>query len=47
MNTITTNKRRTTHATSDLGICLDWKMVLYLGILANPKNSANLVPNRV
>ena len=37
----------TTHATSDLGIGLDGEMVLYLGILANPKNNANLVPNRL
>ncbi len=33
MNTITTNKHRTTGVTRDLGIWLNLKMVLYLGNL--------------
>jgi hypothetical protein len=34
-----------THATSNLGIRLNLKMVLYLEDLANPNNGLNLVPN--
>ncbi|SNB06989.1 conserved hypothetical protein [Flavobacterium psychrophilum] len=34
-----------THATTDLGIWLNWKMVLYLEDLANPNNGLNLTPN--
>jgi hypothetical protein len=34
-----------THATSNLGIRLNLKLVLYLGDLANPNNGLNLVPN--
>jgi hypothetical protein len=34
-----------THATSNLGIRLNLKMVLYLEDLANPNNELNLVPN--
>ena len=40
-----TNKRRITATTTDLGIGLNGKMVLYLEYLANPKNRLNLVPN--
>ena len=36
-----------THATSDLDNWLNLKLVLYLEVLANQKNSANLGPNRV
>jgi len=36
-----------THATSNLGIRLNLKLVLYLEDLANPKNGLNLVPNCV
>jgi hypothetical protein len=36
-----------THATSDLGISLNGKIGLYLGVLANPKINATLDPNRV
>ncbi|OOV13018.1 hypothetical protein [Flavobacterium sp. LM4] len=38
-------KRLLTHATSNLGIRLNLKLVLYLDDLANPKNGLNLVPN--
>ena len=41
------SQRCITHATSDLGIWLNGKLVLYLEVLANQKNNANLVPNRV
>ena len=34
-----------THATSNLGIWLNLKMVLDLEDLANPKNGLNLIPN--
>ena len=34
-----------THATSNLGIRLNLKLVLYLEDLANPNNGLNLVPN--
>ena len=34
-----------THATSNLWIWLDLKLVLYLEDLANPNNGLNLVPN--
>jgi len=34
-----------THATSNLGIWLNLKLVLYLEDLANPKIELNLVPN--
>ena len=34
-----------THATSNLGIRLNLKLVLYLEDLANPKIELNLVPN--
>jgi hypothetical protein len=34
-----------THATSNLGIRLNLKLVLYLDDLANPNNGLNLVPN--
>jgi hypothetical protein len=34
-----------THATSNLGIRLNGKLVLYLDDLANPNNGLNLVPN--
>jgi len=34
-----------THATSNLGIWLNWKMALYLKDLANPKDNADLIPN--
>jgi len=34
-----------TFATSDLGIRLNGKLILYLGCLANPKNGLNLVPS--
>ena len=37
----------TTHATSDLDNWLNLKLVLYLEVLANQKNNATLVPNRV
>jgi hypothetical protein len=40
-----TNKRAITHATSNLGISLNLKLVLYLEVLANPNNGLNLVPN--
>ncbi|MGL3001377.1 hypothetical protein [Flavobacterium sp. RSSB_23] len=36
-----------THATSDLGTWFNGKIGLYLEVLANQKNNANLVPNRV
>ena len=39
------SQRCITHATSDLGIWLNGKLVLYLEVLANQKNNANLVPN--
>jgi hypothetical protein len=38
-------KQQVTATTTDLGIGLNGKMVLYLGDLANPKNGLNLVPN--
>jgi hypothetical protein len=38
-------KLRPTATTTDLGIWLNGKMVLYLDDLANPKNGLNLVPN--
>ena len=41
------SQRCITHATSDLGIWLNGKLVLYLEVLANQKNNANLVPNRL
>jgi hypothetical protein len=34
-----------THATSNLGIWLNLKLVLYLKDLANPKDNADLAPN--
>jgi hypothetical protein len=34
-----------THTTSNLGITLNLKLVLYLEDLANPNNGLNLVPN--
>ncbi len=34
------NNQRLTHATSNLGIWLNGKIVLYLEDLANPKNNA-------
>ncbi|SFN56954.1 hypothetical protein SAMN05444143_1236, partial [Flavobacterium succinicans] len=36
-----------THATSDLGNWFNGKIGLYLEVLANQKNNANLVPNRL
>jgi hypothetical protein len=36
---------RTTATTTDLGIWLNGKLVLYLDDLVNPKNGLNLVPN--
>ena len=36
-----------THVTRDLGIWFNLKLVLYLEVLANQKNNANLGPNRV
>ena len=38
-------KLRPTHATSNLGIGLNLKLVLYLEDLANPKDYASLIPN--
>ena len=38
-------QRRITATTTDLGIRLNGKMVLYLDDLANPKIGLNLVPN--
>jgi hypothetical protein len=39
------NIHHTTATTTDLGIWLNEKMVLYLEDLANPKIGLNLVPN--
>ena len=40
-----TNQLHITHATSNLGIMLDLKLVLNLQDLANPNNGLYLIPN--
>ena len=48
MKCYTTSSRQAQHltaTTTDLGIWLNGKMVLYLDDLANPKIGINLVPN--